>query len=137
MQVTPYLFFDGRCEEAIEFYKKTLGAEVGMLMRFKESPDPMPAGTIPPGSGNKIMHTALRFGGTTVMASDGRTQGKPKFDGFALSLDVKDEAEADRKFAALSEGGEVHMPLGKTFFAKKFGIVADRFGVSWMIIVEP
>jgi PhnB protein len=137
MQVTPYLFFDGRCEEAIEFYKKTLGAEVGMLMRFKESPDPMPAGTIPPGSENKIMHTALRIGGTTVMASDGRAQGKPKFDGFALSLDVKDEAEADRKFAALSEGGEVHMPLGKTFFAKKFGIVADRFGVSWMIIVGP
>jgi PhnB protein len=137
MQVTPYLFFDGRCEEAIEFYKKTLGAEVGMLMRFKESPDPMPPGMIPPGSENKVMHAALRIGGTTVMASDGRAQGKPKFEGFSLSLNAKDEADAERLFAALSDGGEVNMPLAKTFFAKRFGMVRDRFGVTWMIIVEP
>lgn len=136
MQVTPYLFFDGRCEEAIEFYKKTLGAEVGMLMRFKESPDPMPPGMIPPGSENKVMHAALRIGGTTVMASDGRAQGKPKFEGFSLSLNAKDEADAERLFAALSDGGEVNMPLAKTFFAKRFGMVRDRFGVTWMIIVE-
>jgi PhnB protein len=137
MQVTPYLFFDGRCEEAVEFYKKALGAEVGMLMRFKESPEPHPPGMVPPGGENKIMHAALRIGESTVMASDGRAQGKPKFEGFSLSLNAKDEAEADRLFAALADGGEVHMPLGKTFFAKRFGMVADRFGVGWMVIVEP
>ncbi len=137
MQVTPYLFFDGRCEEAVEFYKKALGAKVGMLMRFNESPDPPPPGMVAPGSENKIMHAALRIGDSTVMASDGRAQGKPKFEGFSLSLNAKDEAEADRLFAALSDGGEVRMPLGKTFFAKRFGMVADRFGVGWMVIVEP
>jgi PhnB protein len=137
MSLTPYLFFDGRCEEALDFYKKALGARVEMTMRFKESPDPMPPGMIPSGSENKIMHTAFRVGDTTVMASDGRAQGKPKFEGFALSITAKDEADADRKFAALAEGGEVRMPLGKTFFAKRFGMVADRFGVDWMVIVEP
>jgi PhnB protein len=137
MSLTPYLFFDGRCEEALQFYQRALGAEVEMTMRFNESPDPMPPGMIPPGSENKIMHTAFRVGGTTVMASDGRAQGKPKFEGFALSITAKDEADADRKFAALAKGGEVRMPLGKTFFAKRFGMVADRFGVGWMVIVEP
>ena len=134
MPVTPYLFFDGRCEEAVEFYKKTLGAEVGMMMRFKDSPDP---GMCPAAGENKIMHACVKIGGTSVMASDGRNQGKPKFEGFALSVNAKDEAEADRMFAALSDGGKVQMPLGKTFFAKRFGMVADRFGVGWMIIVEP
>jgi PhnB protein len=134
---TPYLFFDGRCEEAIEFYKKALGAEVGMMMRFKESPEPPPPGQVAPGSENKIMHACLRINGEAVMASDGHAQGQPKFEGFSLSLDAKDEAEADRMFAALADGGNVHMPLGKTFFAKRFGIVADRFGVGWMVIVEP
>ena len=137
MQVQPYLFFDGRCEEAIEFYKKALGAKIEMMMRFKESPEPPPPDMCPPGSEDKIMHSALRIGDTTVMASDGRAQGKPKFEGFALSINAKDEAEADRTFAALAEGGKVQMPLEKTFFAKRFGMVADRFGVGWMIIVEP
>jgi PhnB protein len=136
MPVTPYLFFDGRCEEAVEFYKKALGAEVGMMMRFKESPEPPPPGQVAPGSENKIMQACLRINGAEVMASDGCAQGKPKFEGFSLSLNAKDEAEADRMFAALADGGKVSMPLGKTFFAKRFGMVADRFGVGWMIMVE-
>lgn len=136
MPVTPYLFFDGCCEEALEFYKKTLGAEVGMLMRVKESPQPPPDGAYQPGSENKIMHSSFRIGGTIVMASDGCAQGKPKFEGFALSVDAKDEVAADRMFTALADGGQVRMPLGETFFARRFGMVADRFGVGWMIIVE-
>ena len=136
MAVTPYLFFDGRCEEALDFYKRTLGAEVEMLMRVKDSPQPPPAGTYPPGSENKIMHSSFRINGTTVMASDGCAQGKPNFEGFALSVDAQDEATADRMFAALADGGKVQMPLGETFFARRFGMVADRFGVGWMIIVE-
>jgi PhnB protein len=135
VQVTPYLFFDGRCEEAIEFYKKALGAEVGMLMRFKDSPEP-PAPGCGPGDASKIMHASLRIAGTTVMASDGRAQGNPKFEGFALSLNAKNDAEADRLFAALAEGGQVQMPMSKTFFSPRFGMVADRFGVGWMVIVE-
>lgn len=137
MSVTPYLFFEGRCEEALEFYKKALGAEVVALMRFKESPDPIPPGMIPPGSENKIMHAAFRIDGATVMAADGRMQNKPKFEGFSLTVDAKDEADAAKKFSALAEGGEVRMPLGKTFFARSFGMVADRFGVGWMIMVQP
>ena len=136
MSVTPYLFFDGRCEEAIEFYKKALGAEVGMMMRFNETPEPHQPGMCPPGSENKIMHASLRIDGASIMASDGRAQGKPKFEGFALSISPKDEADAERVFKALADGGQVQMPLGKTFFAKSFGMVADRFGVGWMIIVE-
>ena len=135
MQVQPYLFFEGRCEEAIEFYRKALGAEVTMLMRFKDSPEPPQPGTCAPGSGDKVMHASLRIGETTVMASDGRCQGQPAFQGFSLSLDVPDEAEADRLFGALGEGGQVMMPLTRTFFSPRFGMVADRFGVSWMIIV--
>ncbi|HEX4944326.1 MAG TPA: VOC family protein [Usitatibacteraceae bacterium] len=137
MQVQPYLFFDGRCEEAIEFYRKALGAEVTMLMRVKDSPDPPPPGMYPPDSGNKVMHASLRIGEATVMASDGRCQGKPVFQGFSLSLDARTEADADRLFAALADGGTVQMPLGKTFFSPRFGMVADRFGVSWMVIVLP
>jgi PhnB protein len=136
MPVTPYLMFNGRCEEALNFYKKALGAEVGMLMRFKESPEPPPPGCAPV-DGNKVMHSAFQIGGTTVMASDGMAQGGPKFEGFSLTIHAKDEPEADRLFAGLSEGGQVQMPLGKTFFAKRFGVVADKFGVSWMLIVEP
>lgn len=135
--VEPYLFFDGRCEEAIEFYRKTLGAEVDMLMRFKDSPEPQQPGMVPPGSENKVMHANLRIGETSVMASDGRCGGKPRFDGFALSLGVDTEAEADRVFAALAADGKVQMPLTKTFFALRFGMVADRFGVMWMVIVPP
>lgn len=135
MQVQPYLFFDGRCEEAIEFYKGALSAEVAMLMRFKESPEPPPPGMVPPGSEHKVMHACLRIGDTAVMASDGRCQGHPSFSGFSLSLTARDEAHADRLFGALADGGEVQMPLAKTFFSPRFGMVADRFGVSWMIIV--
>jgi PhnB protein len=106
-----------------------------MLMRYKDSPEPPPPGMVPPGSENKVMHSSLRIGETTVMASDGECQGKPSFQGFSLSLTVANEAEADRVFAALSDGGQVQMPLGKTFFSPRFGMVADRFGVSWMVIL--
>ncbi len=133
MQVQSYLFFDGRCEEAIEFYKKTLGAEVDMLMRWKDSPD---KSMCTPANENKVMHASLKIGETRVMASDGRNTGKPKFEGFALSLDAKTEADADRIFNTLSAGGNVMMPLGKTFFSPRFGMCADKFGVHWMIIVE-
>ena len=136
MRVEPYLFFDGRCEEAIEFYKKTLGARVEMMMRFKESPEPSKPGMHPPGSADKIMHSCFRIGDTQVMASDGRCTGKPKFDGFALSVTAKDEAEADRMFAALSEGGQVHQPLIQTFFSPCFGALADKFGMGWMIVLD-
>jgi PhnB protein len=135
MLVQPYLFFDGRCEEAIEFYRRTLGAEVTMLMRFRDAPDPPPPGMIAPGSEDKIMHASLRIGETNVMASDGRCMGTPSFQGVSLSLTVANEAEADRVFAALADGGRVQMPLGKTFFSPRFGMVADRFGVGWMIVV--
>ena len=132
--VQPYLFFDGRCDEAVEFYHRTIGAEVDMLMRYKESPDP---GMAPPGMGDKVMHGSLRIGGSTVLVSDGHSQGRPKFEGFALSLTVPSETEADRLFAALGEGGQVQMPLTKTFFSPRFGMVADRFGVLWMVYVAP
>lgn len=135
MQIQPYLFFDGRCEEALEYYRKALGAEVTMFMRYQDSPEPPPPGMVPPGSGNKVMHSSFRVGETTVMASDGHCQGKPSFQGFSLSLTVPDAAEADARFAALADGGQVRMPLAKTFFSPRFGMVADRFGVSWMIIV--
>jgi PhnB protein len=137
MKVEPYLFFEGRCEEALEFYRKRLGAEVTMLMRIKESPEPAPPGSYPPGSENKVMHASFRVGETTVMASDGRCAGKPSFQGFSLCITVPDEAAAGRLFDALGDGGQVQMPLVKTFFAPRFGMVADRFGVSWMIIVLP
>jgi PhnB protein len=135
MLVQPYLFLDGRCEEAIEFYRRTLGAEVTMLMRFKDSPEPHPPGMIPPGAENKVMHSSLRIGETTVMASDGQCLGKPAFQGFSLSLSVPNDAEAERLFAKLADGGQVQMPLNKTFFSSRFGMVADRFGVSWMVVV--
>jgi len=135
MQIQPYLFFDGRCEEALEFYRRALGAEVSRILRFKDSPEPPQPGMIPPGAENKVMHSTFRIGDTTVMASDGRCQGQPTFQGFSLSLIVSSVAEADRLFAALAEGGQVQMPLANTFFSPRFGMVADRFGVSWMIIV--
>jgi PhnB protein len=137
MKVQPYLFFDGRCEEAIEFYRQALSAELLMMMRFKDSPDPPPPGVVPPGSENKIMHASMRLGETEVMASDGSCMGKPSFQGVSLSLSVSSEAEADRLFSVLGEGGQVQMPIGKTFFSPRFGMVADRFGVSWMIVTTP
>ena len=135
MQIQPYLFFDGRCEEAVEFYRKALGAEVTTLMRFKDSPEPPAPGMVPPGAENKVMHSSFRIGETTVMASDGRCLGRPSFQGFSLSLTVPKDADAERVFAALADGGQVQMPLAKTFFSSRFGMVADRFGVPWMIIV--
>ena len=137
MQVQPYIFFDGRCEEALEFYRGALGAEVTMVMRFKDSPEPSQPGMFPPGSENKVMHAAFRVGDTTLLASDGRCLGQPTFQGFSLSLTVATEAEADRLFASLVKGGQVQMPLAKTFFSARFGMVADRFGVSWMVYVAP
>lgn len=134
MDVQPYLFFDGRCEEALEFYKKTLGAEVKVLLRFKDNPAQQP-GMTPPGAENKVMHANFRIGDTDLLASDGRCLGQPKFQGFSLSLWAKTEAEADKKFAALADGGQVQMPLAKTFFSPRFGMVADKFGIGWMVLV--
>ncbi len=130
--VQPYLFFEGRCDEALKFYRQALGAEVEMLMRFKDSPEP--AGC-PGASPEKVMHASFRIGETRLMASDGRCEGKPSFQGFALSLSAANEAEADRRFAALAKGGQIQMPLAKTFFSPRFGMVTDRFGVTWMVIV--
>ena len=131
-ELQPYLFFEGRCEEAIEFYRRALGAEVLALHRYKDSPDPA---MCLPGAGDKVMHASLRIGESTVMASDGQCQASPSFRGFALSLTAASESDADRLFAALSDGGQVQMPLTKTFFSPRFGMVADRFGVSWMVYV--
>ena len=135
MQVHSYLFFDGRCEEALTFYRESVGAEVTMLMRFKDSPDPMPADKVPPGSDNKVMHASFNIGETMLMASDGFAKGETAFKGFSLSLTAADEAEARRLFTALSIGGEVHMPMGKTFWSPAFGMLVDRFGISWMVQV--
>ena len=134
MQVQPYLFFEGRCEEAVEFYRNALGAEITMLMRWKESPDPQ---MCQPGAEEKVMHMSFRIGDTTLLASDGRCTGQPNFQGFSLSLTAADDAEAERLFAALADGGQVRMPLTKTFFSSRFGMVADRFGVPWTIWVAP
>jgi len=131
--VQPYLFFGGRCEEALEFYRKAVGAEVLMLSRFKEAPERQP--DLPDCFDEKIMHASFRIGETTLMASDGRCEGDPHFEGFSLSITVTDEAAADRVFAALAEGGLVIMPLEKTFWAPKFGMLQDRFGVGWMVSV--
>ena len=133
--VQPYLFFNGSCEQAVEFYGKALGAQVEMMMRFKDSPEPPQPGMVPPGFENKIMHASFRIGQTTVMASDGCSADKPSFEGFSLSLSVPNEKEADRAFAALSNGGQVRMPLTKTFWSPRFGMVQDRFGVGWMVSV--
>ena len=132
MQVQPYLFFNGRCEEALQYYSKHLGAKVEMLMRYKESPQPPMPGTNVPG--DKVMHASLRIGDTQIMASDGMCSGEAKFDGFSLSINASDDAEAKRVFNALADGGKVTQPLIKTFFASSFGMVADRYGVNWMVV---
>ena len=133
MSVQPYLFFDGRCEEAINFYKAKLGAQEIMLLRWKDSPDPQMA---QPANEEKIMHARLQIGNTSLLASDGSCQGSASFSGFALSLTAANPEEAERFFTALSDGGEVRMPLTQTFFSPSFGMVSDRFGVSWMVYVE-
>ncbi len=135
MRVEPYLDFNGQCDEAIEFYKKTLGAEVLMLMRFKDAPPATSGGCqMTPGTENKVMHASLRVGETTVMASDGRCTGKTNFAGISLSLGASNDAQAAKLFAGLSDGGKVCVPLSKTFFASSFGMVSDKFGVMWMVI---
>jgi len=136
MQIEPYLFFEGRCEEALEFYTHAVGAQVTGLLRIKDSPAPHPPGMLPPGSENKVMHAAFRIGDSTLYASDGRCSGRPTFEGYSLSIGVRDDAEAERVFAALSAGGQVRQPLTTTFFSSRFGMLADRFGVPWMVIVQ-
>jgi len=135
MYVQSYLFFGGRTEEALEFYKKAIGATVTMMMRFSDAPDPQP-GMIQPGSENKIMHSAFKIGDTELMASDGDCSGKPDFMGVSLAITAKDIPEAERVFKALGEGGQIRQPLIETFFSPRFGMVADKFGVGWMIVVE-
>lgn len=132
MEIQPYLFFNGRCEEAVEFYRRALDAQVEMLMRMKESPDGMHPDT-PPGSEDKILHGCIRVQGNAILVSDGMAQGGPAFEGFSLALSVDDRATAERWFKALSAGGEVTLPLSKTFFSPLFGMLKDRFGVGWMI----
>lgn len=131
--IQPYLFFGGRCEEALAFYKTSLGAQVDMVMHFNESPDPVPAGMLQPGFEKKVMHSSFRVGGTTVMASDGCAEGSG-FSGFSLALAVPTEAEADRAFNKLAEGGTGTMPLGKTFFSPRYGML-NKFGIGWMVLV--
>ena len=133
MALQPYLFFDGRTEEAVEFYRTALGAQVEMLMRFRDSPEPM-AGAQPPA--DKVMHACFRVGDDRIFASDGNCQGKAQFEGFSIALSAKDEAQAQRWFDNLSAGGVVQQPLIRTFFSPRFGMVADRFGVSWMVMVH-
>jgi PhnB protein len=132
MQVQPYLSFEGRCDEAIEFYKKAIGAKVDMLMRFKECPDPS---MVSPNNADKVMHAALRAGDTQLLMSDGRCTGSPNFNGIALALSTGSDADAERIFNALADGGKVNMPMAKTFFSSRFGMVADKFGVGWMVLV--
>ncbi len=132
--ITPYLHFGGRCEEALDFYRKALGAEVDMLMRFNESPDPTPPGMLQPGFEKKIMHASFRIRGIPLMGSDG-CNDQSKFDGFRLSLAVANEAEAKKTFDALADGGSVQMPIGKTFWSPCFGMLTDKFGLGWMVTV--
>lgn len=133
--IQAYLFFNGNCEQAVEFYRNTLGAEVEMMLRFKEGPEPPPPGMVPPNWGDKIMHTSFKVGQTTVMASDGCGPEAKPFHGFSLSLSVATEAEADRYFNALAQGGKVNMPLTKTFWSPRFGMLEDKFGIGWMVSV--
>ena len=134
MKIEPYLFFDGHCEEAAEFYGKAIGAKVLAKMRYSESPDAPPPGVVPPSYENKIMHMLMQIDDALVMASDG-CGNTPAFAGFSLTLNAADEAECKQKFTALSEGGKITMPLGKTFFAQQFGMLTDKFGLGWIVIV--
>ena len=137
MTIAPYLNFDGRCEEAINFYKSALGAEVEMLMRFKDAPPSDGGCKMAPGTEDKVMHAAIRIGDSRIMTSDCHVQGKPEFKGISLSLEARDDAQATRIFNALTEGGSVCVPLNKTFFASSFGVATDRFGVTWMVVAMP
>lgn len=134
--VLPYLNFDGRCDEAAAFYQQAVGAEIGMVMRFKDSPEPPQEGCVPPGSGEKVMHMSMTIAGSTILASDCHCAAQPKFEGFSLAMNLPTVAEVEKAFAALADGGQVCMPLEKTFWAVSFGVVTDRFGVTWMIMCE-
>ena len=134
MKVQAYISFGGRCEEALEFYKKSVGAEVTSLMRWKESPDA--AMKPPPGFEEKIMNTAFRIGETQLMADDGMSSRQTEIKGMSLVIEVADDAEAKRVFTALGEGGTVTMPLMKTFWTSSFGVLNDKFGVPWMVNVQ-
>ncbi len=136
MKIEPYLFLDGRCDEAIEFYRKALGAQVQMLMRNRDSPEPSPPGTLPPGSEDKVMHASISIGDSMLMLSDGYCSGQPSFAGFSLAIGAADVAQAEKLFSALADGGKVQMPLGKTFWSPAVGTLTDRFGVGWMVNVD-
>jgi PhnB protein len=133
--IQPYLFFGGRCEEALEFYRTAIGAKVDMIMHFKDSPEPTPPGMLAPGFENKVMHASFHVGETLVMASDGGCPEDGNFHGFTLSLTVPNAADATAAFAALAAGGQVKMPLTKTFWSPCFGMLTDRFGLGWMVTV--
>ena len=134
--IESYLFFSGNCRDALEFYEAALDAEIEMVMRFDESPEPPPPGVLASGFEKKVMHASFRIGASRIMASDG-CDDSAKFGGFSLSLAVATPAEADQYFAALSEGGKVTMPLGQTFWSPRFGMVEDKFGIGWMVSVVP
>lgn len=134
MRVEAYVNFGGRCQEAVEFYRKSLDAQVQMLMHFKDSPAPADPKMVPPGWENKVMHCSFRVGQSVINASDGESTEAPKFAGISLTLWVESKQEAERRFAALAEGGQVRMPLTQTFFSPSYGMLADRFGVNWMVI---
>jgi PhnB protein len=135
MNVQPYLFFEGRADEALAFYSTAFGITPATVMRYRDAPDPPPPGMLPPGSEGKVMHADFKVGNTLVMLSDGMCSGKPRFEGFSLALSCDTEADARRTFDALVAGGEVTMPLGKTFWSPLFGMLKDRFGVGWMVMV--
>ncbi len=132
--VQPYRIFGGRCEEALDFYRSAVGAKVGIVMRFKDAPDPPPPGMLAPGFEAKIMHAEFQVGEATILASDGGSEGAT-FAGFSLALSLPTEADVDRVFAALVDGGQTTMPPGKTFWSPRFGMLTDRFGVAWMVMV--
>ena len=138
MQIQPYLFFEGRCDEALEFYQRAVGARVLTLMRYEESPVPHDPDTGTPAlDGRKVMHASVRIGDSIMSASDGHARNRPEFRGFALSLTASTDAEARRLFSALAEGGQIRSPMEKTFFSSLFGMLTDRFGVLWMVYVAP
>jgi PhnB protein len=136
VKVEPYLSFEGRCEEALEFYKTAVGAKLEFMMRYKEAPDKPPEGMVAPGSENKIMHCSFLIGDSRIMATDGGCTGGGKFEGISLALSSKTTAETEKSFNALAQGGQLQMPLGKTFFSPSFGMLVDKFGISWMIVTE-
>ena len=136
MQLTPYLFFDGKCAEAIDFYKSAIGADIVFMMQYKDAPEPLPEGMNSPELQDCVMHASFKIGDSEVMASDAPPGNHKGHNGFSLSITVADENEAKKTFAAMSDGGKVQMPLGPTFFSPCFGTLVDKFGVEWMVYVE-